>query len=125
MKRSKKCQCGEALCPPEGRPSHFWHLPNGVVELCAACSDQRVARESEERLPDVRFDFHLVPYGYQLDVYHDVSTRGKQRLELIGGECRDFSGNHLLKHLRNSLTGALLAQEARPRTLRASLVIAV
>lgn len=113
MKRTKRCACGGTFCPPGGRPSHFWHLPDGVVELCATCSDRRVAREEEPRLPDVRFDFHLAPHGYQLDVYHNVSTRGKQRLERIGGECRDFSGNHLLKKLRDGLTGALLAQVAR------------
>lgn len=115
MKRAKKCECGEPLCPPGGRPSHFWHLPEGLVELCAPCSDRRVLLHGEPRLPDVRFDFYLVPYGYQLDVYHDVGARGKSRLERIGAECRDFSGNHSLKKLRDGLTGALLVQVARWR----------
>jgi hypothetical protein len=115
MKRLKKCECGEVLCPPGGRPSHFWHLPEGLVELCASCSDRRALLYGEPRLPDVRFDFCLVPHGYQLDVYHDLRARGESRLEHVSVQCRDFSGNHSLRSLRDALTRALLAQVDRWR----------
>lgn len=112
MQQSRKCRCGKLLCPPDSPPSHFWHTAEGVFELCAVCSRTRAAEYGEVQLPDVRFDFSLVPHGYQLDVYFDQNRgrRGKHLLTLIGTSCRDFSGNHRITALRNSLAGALLAQ---------------
>lgn len=57
------------------------------------------------RQPDVRFNFYLVEYGYQLDVF-----RGER---LLGSECRDFSDDYKLDDLVVSLVGAVLANVER------------
>lgn len=45
--------------------------------------------------PDVRFDFGLVEYGYQMDTYING--------EAVSVHCRDFSGSHKVKKLRKEL----------------------
>lgn len=57
------------------------------------------------RVPDVKFEFYLVPHGYQVDVFRD----GKR----IASLCRDYGGgtesrdSHiiaLLEELKEALT---------------------
>lgn len=57
------------------------------------------------RIPDLRVDFNLVEYGYEVIMYRD----GKK----LGFECRDFGGNHKIDDLVNDLLrrmGRLLRQ---------------
>lgn len=55
--------------------------------------------------PDVRFDFGLVGYGYQVDTY----IRG----EAVSVQCRDFGGSHSVKALSKELETKLRQACAR------------
>lgn len=47
------------------------------------------------KLPSLAVHFGLVPHGYEIHVFND----GKY----IGAGCRDFSGNHKVEDLKQSL----------------------
>jgi hypothetical protein len=52
-------------------------------------------RHEKDNPADLRYDFHFVPFGYQVTVY----MRGKQ----VGAECRDFGGNHEIVDVADAL----------------------
>jgi hypothetical protein len=53
----------------------------------------------KDTVPHVRFDFYLVPHGYEMDTF----LAGKD----FGGRCRDFSGSHHTPDLAASLIRAI------------------
>lgn len=87
MKKTDKPKTKPAI--PDGfLKKHGLMIPKGAVQLHETAI-------SRFRVPDVRFDFGLVGYGYQVDVYVDGQP--------LYVACRDFSGSHGIKKMSKDL----------------------
>ncbi len=54
--------------------------------------------------PDLRLDFYLVPYGYEVQLFAMASKRGRDgELTQVSGGCRDFDGSYKITFLREKL----------------------
>lgn len=71
-----------------------------------------MARDDDERLPDLRVDFEIVGHGYAVTFFADVDRDNRKLTEISGG-MRDFGGSHDVDAVRVSLVEHL--QEAIKR----------